>query len=193
VTIEARAYDRAVLRALQQLAGHGAGQWSRADEVAITFLDESGRGRIENLDISASSSAFSDVTLTVSFERAGLSSMRMGMNGLSADDVVEQSLRADLFGDALPRELSMFGRGEAVDPWTDLSALRLSEDSVVSLARLLLVERLVGAGDAGAIEQFRLGALRNGKRQVELTYWEPQVYDNQPPVMRTVSGERTWG
>lgn len=80
VTIEARVYERAVLRALKQAAGHGD-QWNRADELAITFLDESGRGRIENLDVSATSSAFADVTLTASFERAGLNQIRMGMGG----------------------------------------------------------------------------------------------------------------
>ena len=192
VTIEARVYDRAVLRALQQAAGHGD-QWNRTDELAIGFLDESGRGRIENLDVSATSTAFADVTLTASFERAGLNQMRMGMQGLSADDVVERSLRAALFGEELPRELSMFGLRDVEDPWTGLSAVRLSEDSVASLARLLLVERLLGAGDASAIEQFRLGALRNGKRKVALTYWEPKVYSNAAPEMRTVSGERAWG
>jgi hypothetical protein len=193
VTIEARMYDRAVLRALQQAAGHGSGQWNRTDELAISFLDESGRGRVENLDISSTSTAFADVTLTASFERSGLNQMRMGMNGLSADDVVEFSLRAALFGEELPRELSRFGLRDVEDPWAGLSALRLSEDSVASLARLLLVERLLGAGDASAIEQFRLGGLRDRKRKVELTYWEPKVYTNQPPKMRTISGERAWG
>ena len=192
VTIEARVYDRAVLRALQQAAGHGD-HWNRTDELAISFLDESGRGRIESLDVSATSSAFADVTLTASFERAGLSQMRMGMQGLSADDVVERSLRAELFGEELPRELSMFGLREVEDPWAGLASLRLSADSAVALARLLLVERLLGAGDAGAIESFRLGALRNGRRKVELTYWEPRVYTNVPPEMRTISGERNWG
>lgn len=191
VTIEARVYDRAVLRALKNAAGHGD-QWNRADEFAITFLDESGRGRIENLDVSATSTAFADVTLTASFEPAGVSSMRMGLNGLSADDVVERSLRAELFGEKLPRELSMFGLRDAEDPWSGLSQLNVAEDSVVSLARLLLVERLLGAGDASAIEGFRLGALRDGKRKVELTYWEPRVDTNVAPEIRTISGERAW-
>ena len=193
VTIEARVYDRAVLRALQQAAGHGAGQWSRTDELAITFLDESGRGRIENLDVTSTSTAFADVTLTTSFERPGLNQMRVAMNGLSADDIVERSLRAALFGERLPDELSVFGRRDVEDPWAGLSATNLAEDSVASLARLLLVERLLGSGDAGAVDQFRLGALRSGKRWVELTYWEPQVYTNVAPEMRTISGERTWG
>jgi hypothetical protein len=33
----------------------------------------------------------------------------------------------------------------------------------------------------------------NGKRKVELTYWEPQVYTSVPPEMKTISGERSWG
>lgn len=192
VAIEARVYDRAVLRALQQAAGHGD-QWNRTDELAISFLDESGRGRIESLDVSATSTAFADVTSTASFARSGLNQMRMGMNGLSADEVVECSLRAALFGEELPRELSMFGLPDVEDPWAGLSAMRLSEDSVASLARLLLVERLLGAGDASAIEQFRLGAQRNGRRKVELTYLEPKVYTNALAAMRTISGARTWG
>jgi hypothetical protein len=191
VTIEARVYDRAVLRALKQTAGHGD-QWNRTDELAITFLDESGRGRIQSLDVSATSSAFADVTLTASFERAGLNQMRMGISGLSPDDIVEHSLREGLFGEKPPRELSQFGLRSTEDLWAGLSTVGLSEDSVASLARLLLVERLLGSGDAGAIETFRLGALRHGKRKVELSYWEPQVYTNQPPEMRTIAGERSW-
>lgn len=69
-------------------------------------------------------------------------------------------------------------------------ALLSAEDGVASL---LLVERLLGSGDAGAIEQFRLGAPRNGTRKVELTYWEPQVYTNVPPETRTIYGARSWG
>jgi hypothetical protein len=117
----------------------------------------------------------------------------MGMGGLSPDDIVEHSLRERLFGEKPPRELSQFGMRITEDPWEALSAVSLSEDSVASLARLLLVERLLGSGDAGAVEAFRLGALRNGKRKVELSYWEPEVYTNVPPEMRTITGECRWG
>lgn len=45
VTVEARVYDRAVLRELRCAAG-GGDVWSTADELAVTFFDESGKGRI---------------------------------------------------------------------------------------------------------------------------------------------------
>lgn len=192
VTIEARVYDKNVQRALQLAAGHGD-QWARTEELPITFLDESGGGRIENLDVSATSSAFADVTLTAGFERAGMNQMRFSTGGLSADDIVEHTLRAELFGESLPHGLSQFGLRDIEDPWAGLAELNLAEDSVGSLARLLLVERLVGGGDASAIEHFRLGALRSAKRKVELSYWEPQVYANAPAQLRSISGERGWG
>lgn len=191
VTIEARVYDRGVLRALQRAAGHGD-QWARGDELAVTFFDESGRGRIEDLRVASTSSAFSDIALRVSFERAGRDVMRFAMGGLSADDIVERSLRTALLGEAPPEELRLYGLRNTDDPWAELAGLRLSEDSVRSLARLLLVERLVGRGDAGPVEDFQLGPLRDGTRQVALTYWEPQVYSNVAPQLRSVSGERRW-
>jgi hypothetical protein len=191
VTIEARVYDRAALRALQAAAGHGD-SWSRGEELAVTFFDESGRGRIEELSVAATSSAFADVTLKASFERAATDSMRVSMAGSSPDDIVERSLRAALFGEPIPEGLRMFGMGNTDDPWAELAGVRLSEDSVRSLARLLLVERLVGTGNASAIEHFELGPRRDGKRRVEMSYWEPKVYANHAPQLRPVAGERTW-
>lgn len=95
--------------------------------------------------------------------------MRVSMNGVSADDLVEQSLQAALLVEPAPQGLHFFGRQTADDPWAALAGLRLSEDSVRALARVLIVERLVGSGDAGAVEAFELGPLRAGKRSVELS------------------------
>jgi len=190
-TIEARVYDRGVLRALQRAAGHGD-QWARGEELAVTFFDESGRGRIEELSVASTSSAFSDIAMRVGFERASRDVMRVAMGGFSADDIVERSLRTALFGEAPPEGLRLYGLSNTDDPWAELAGVRLSEDSVRSLARLLLVERLVGRGEAGPVEDFQLGPLRNGTRQVALTYWEPQVYSNVAPQLRSVSGERRW-
>jgi hypothetical protein len=159
VTIEARVYDRAVLRVLQHAAGHGD-QWSRGEELAITFFDESGSGRIEELSVASTSSAFSDVTMRLSFERPAKDSMRMAMDRFSADDIVERSLRTALLGEAPPEELRSYGLRNSEDVWGELAHVRLSEDSVRSLARLLLVERLVGSGDASAVGEFQLGPLR---------------------------------
>lgn len=191
-TVEARVHDRAVLRELRQAAGSGDA-WSSANELAVTFFDESGKGRIEDLSVASTSSAFSDVTMQLSFQRATTNSMRVSMNGLSADDLVEQSLRIALLGEAPPQGLLRYGMQNSDDPWEALAGLRLSEDSVKALARVLLVERLVGSGDAGAVEAFELGPLRGAKRQVELSYWEPKVYANRDAELRTVAGERAWG
>lgn len=131
--------------------------------------------------------------MRLSFQRATTNSMRMSMNGLSADDLVEQSLRIALLGEAPPQGLLRYGMQNSDDPWAALASLRLSEDSVKALARVLLVERLVGSGDASAVEAFELGPLRGGTRQVELSYWEPKVYANRDAELRTVAAERAWG
>ena len=191
VTVEARVHDRAVRRELRRAAG-GGDLWSSAEELAVTFFDESGKGRISDLAAASTSSAFTDVTMQLSFERASTNSMRASVNGVSADDLVEQSLRAALLGEPAPQVLSFFGRQTVDDPWATLAGLRLSEDSVKALARVLLVERLVGSGDASAVESFELGPLRAGKRSVELSYWEPKVYANRDVELRTLAGERAW-
>lgn len=193
VTITARVYDRGVLRALKELAGHDQ-QWAgRNQEVPVTYFDESGKGRVEELSIGATSSAFADVKLRIRFERAHADSMRMGMQGRSADDCAELALRADLLGEAMPDDLVRYGMVQTGgDPWAELAAEPLSEDSAHSLARLLLVERLVSSGAASAIETFRLGPARSGQRAVELSYWEPQQYANAEPKPRTIEGKRAW-
>jgi len=191
VVVEARVYDRAVLGALQKAAGHGD-QWARAEDLAFTFFDQSGHGRITDLAVASTSSAFADLTIAVSFDPTGKDFMRMSTGGLSADDIVERSLRTALLGEAVPAALHDFGLGRVDDPWSELTQVRVSEDSVRSLARLLLVEYLVGGGRASAVERFDLGPLHAGRRRVELAYYEPELYVNQAPQLRRIAGERNW-
>lgn len=192
VIIEARIYERRVMRALESAAGHGD-SYSRGDELPLTFLEASGRGRITGMTHSATSGALTDVTLELDFAPARIDSMRMSINSMSSDDIVEANLRAGLFGEPLPERLGSWGYGSDVtDPWAELLVAGVPSDTVPALAKLLLVEHLVGGGQVGTIEEFRLGPAHGGTRPLELTYLEPKQYVDQQPGRRSISGKRRW-
>lgn len=56
------------------------------------------------------------------------------------------------------------------------------------IARLLLVERLVGNGKASSVEQVELGPEHVGRRRVRLTYTDPRRYSNTSPEQRILEG-----
>lgn len=58
------------------------------------------------------------------------------------------------------------------------------------MGRLLVVERLLGAGRASRIDRASLGPAHLGERRVELEYVEPHRYSNQQPCMRRIEGAR---
>jgi hypothetical protein len=193
VRVHARIYDRRVLSALETAAGQDS-PYANPQDLRITYRDRSGTGRIQELTATNSSAAFTDVELSASFEPATASFMsRVATSGMSADDITEALLRKALVGDPLPQALQQGWYQSMEDPWADLDGLPLAEDSVNALARLLLVEALVGTGSAGSIHTFSLGPLRDDARTVRLTYTEPKVYSNVEPQLRSIEGKRRWG
>lgn len=81
--------------------------------------------------------------------------MSMSTQGFSAEDITELGVRAGLLGEPLPRELTGHGFGSMVkveDPLAELQTLSLPEGVVPALARLLVVENLVGSSRASGRE-----------------------------------------
>jgi hypothetical protein len=188
IEIEASVRDQAVARYLEGLRGDS---WGRAQEVVVTTSDRSGQAQVAEVLSEARSQSVRRMTVRADVDWAGRgSSMDAGTQGLSPDDLTEAGLRAGLFGEPLPQELGMLDfMADQSDPLAELAGQALAEGSVEPIARLLMVERLVGAGKAGTVDSFEIGPVYDGRRRVALTYTEPRRYSNVEPGERSIEGE----
>jgi hypothetical protein len=76
------------------------------------------------------------------------------------------------------------------DPLAELEGLMLPPAAEEAIGRLLVVERLLGAGRASRIERFALGPAHLRERRVELEYVEPRRYANHESGLRRIEGAR---
>jgi hypothetical protein len=89
--------------------------------------------------------------------------------GLSPEDLTELGLRVGLFGETVPERLGMMEfMVDSSDPLAELGEVQIPEAGVQSIARLLLVERLVGTKRGARIERFALGPLSRSQRHLSL-------------------------
>jgi hypothetical protein len=191
--VTARIYDPTLLAELESLAQ----QQSRRSQVQVTDGTHSGTGTVTQLETDSVSSAFTDVNLTLAVKwDGGRNDTAFSTEGFSAEQLLNISVRASLFGEPLPTQLQgnlMRGFVKVEDPLAEFAMLQLPEGSIGPIARLLVVEWLVGSRRAQSIERFDLGPLRDHTRRLELTYREPQVYTNRPAASHSVEGARHGG
>lgn len=69
-----------------------------------------------------------------------------------------------------------------------IANLRLSEDIIGPILRLLLVETLVGGGRAARISRLRLGQRIDGQRRLVLEWETPRRYADRATERRCVEG-----
>jgi hypothetical protein len=193
--IHARVRDTAVLRALEELAPRSGG-WGQPDQVQVTYDHRSGTGRVAQMQTETTTQAFRDIelVLNVDWSTTGRDSLT-ATSGYSGEDLIEVGVRAGLLGEELPEQL----RGtysfmvDGSDPLSELQGVHVPEGSLQSIARLFVVEALVGQQRASSIESFTLGPLVNGARRIEVRWREPQRYSNETPGSRSLEGQRPWG
>jgi hypothetical protein len=192
LTLTCRVRDRAVGHALEQL--DPCASWGRGAELAVTYGDRSGRGRVESVGVETRSTAIRDVMVTMSVEwSTGGDSMAAGTAGFTPEDLVEAGLRAWLLHERLPERLdAMSFMVETADPLAPLPSVAVPEGSLQPKARLLVVEQLVGSRKASSVDEFALGPLASGQRRVRVGWWEPRRYSNVEPAHRVVEGTRPW-
>lgn len=192
----ARIRDGAVLQALDALRGNPSR--GRVDQVAVSYGDRSGRGSVEDVIVETSTQAYRDVELEASVEwvRDG-DPMAAGAAGYTAEELSEVGLRAGLLGEEVPAELRqallMGAKLDTSDPLDGLQRLNVPEGSVQSIARVLVVEALVGTGRASFVERFALGPAVGARRRLELEWRDAKRYANSDPELRSVAGSRPWG
>ena len=118
--------------------------------------------------------------------------LRAGTAGMSADDLIEAGMRHYFLGKPLPATLGLLEH--MADPGLDRDALArafaLDNASAPEVVRLLIVEGLVGKGNAQAVIRVEIGPRDRDTREVLIEWLEPRPYVNVEPKRRRLSG--TW-
>ena len=128
VRIEATVRDERVAHYLEE---RRPGQFGR-DEIRITTQDRSGRASVEEIVTETRARSVRQMTIIASVEWAdGFGDpMAAGTQGYSAEDLVELSLCAGLFGEPLPEQLGGLSfMAEPVDFLASLAGEALAEGS----------------------------------------------------------------
>jgi hypothetical protein len=119
-------------------------------------------------------------------------SMRASTGGLKPDDLVEAGMREYFLGQPLPASLGLLEH--MADPGLDRDALAhafaLDDPAARELIRLLLVEALLGNGNAQALTRLELEPRQGDAREIVVEWLEPRVYTNVEPKRRGIKG--TW-
>jgi hypothetical protein len=192
--VEAEIRDPAVSRYVVQLR---AERMRGNASVQIATPERVGSARVTDVVTETRSRASQHVAivLTVTWNEGRGGSGEAGTSGFSPDDLTEIGLRRALLGEPLLERLdNVLGRVlvNSDDPLAGMSPLRLPEGSIEPVARLLIVDHLLGSGRASAIDQFAIGPANRGRRRILLRYTEPRRYANIEPGHRGIEGERQW-
>ena len=190
LVIVMRSRDGNVLPALQAMRPD---QMRSARDVAVTTFDNSGSARVVEVVSEASSASARRlrVTSNVEWSDGRRSSMAAGLNGVSVEEQVEIGLDAGLFGAPLPSQLGWLASSvDSSDPLADLDELALPHSVYEPVARLMIVERLLGGRGASRVEQVAVGPAHHGSRAIAVAWSEARWATNVEPARRELSGTR---
>jgi uncharacterized protein DUF4062 len=179
------------------LEGLRPDKWGAGNDVQLTTSDRSGKASVKSVmsEIRSKSVRSLEIEAQVNWADGGGNSMAAGTSNYSADDLAEIGLQSGLLGTPLPPELRSDMLGSLVDrtdPLQELAQLALPEDSLVAVARLAIVEQLVGGRQASYVDAFELGPEHRGSRRLRLAYTDPRRYSNQDLDTRSFEGARPW-
>jgi hypothetical protein len=185
IIVDATVKDNRVIRYLEGLD-------ERRQEVRFTHQDGSATGTIDALsvEVTATRSRFVHLSIRINDSYTGsLSdvSFSSGTSTYSPDDLTELALRSVLFGE--DPGLGLGGSSLLPKLNNPLMMLpRISEEIIRPLARLLLVEDLVGQGRADSVVTLRIGAQLGGEREVLLGWLPPGRYAEANVSVRGIRG-----
>jgi hypothetical protein len=191
VVVTAEVREPAIAHALE---GMRPDEFQRGQPVPIVTARRAGEGRVTAVVTETQTVSVHEVELAadVGWADGRPDSMEASFSGFSPGDQTEIGLRAGLLGEALPAQLDRsFGSMiDTHDPLAELDGLGLPPAEEESVARLLVVERLLGRRRASRLTHFALGPPHLGERRLELEYADPQRYTNEAPQTRRIEGTR---
>jgi Domain of unknown function (DUF4062) len=193
LTIAVASRDPQVLTALEGMRPDG---WGRSSEITVTLPHASGRARVNEVRSRVLSSTARELVLgaEVAWADGRRPSLAAGINGVTFEEQIELGLRAGLFGEPLPERLGMLASTvDSSDPLAPLDGLNLTQAVYAPVARLLIVERLVGAGGASQVHEATVGSAHSGRRRLRVVWTEPNWATNVAPGQREIEGWRPSG
>jgi hypothetical protein len=167
--------------------------WRRGAELTVTLPHACGQARVSQVRsrLGAGTARQIHLSADVAWVDGRRPSLASGLNGISFDEQIELGLRAGLLGEALPERLGMLaGAVDSSDPLAPLDELGLAQAVYAPVARLLLVERLLGAGGASRVHEAIVGPEHAGRRAVQVAWTESMWAMNVTPGRRQVTGWR---
>ncbi len=194
VHLTAAVRDAALARYLEGLRPD---QWRHRGELKLCTADRAGVAEVHTVtsETEARSSRTLEIELQVNWSDGSGGQMAVGVQGYSADDLVAVGLESGLLRTPVPPNLDAVSWGgvlDVSDPLQPLLSQQLPEDAIGSVARLLIVERLLGTEGASHIDSFNLGPENRGNRRLSLTYTDARRYTNEEPGTRVIEGVRPW-
>lgn len=172
VTIAADVRSNAVHAELVRLRDN------RGGDVPFASPTEAMDVRVDELSTTTVSTAVHGERLILTGRGSKHSSMRMALNGLSADEVAARALADGLFGTSTLGDASW--GAQAVDPLESLRGLGLDDAVLRPVARLLIAEHLIQTESASTLDAFALGPAHGGARRLRVTWTPRATHINTP-------------
>jgi hypothetical protein len=189
VEVIASIRDAAIARYLEGLRNTGLG--GRAT-VRITHGDQTGSARVQNVRTVARSGMTREITLEGQWTGSDQQAVAFGTSGYTWADLVEIGVRVGVLGENPPAPFQGTGMQSMIDttdPLEELTGMVISEAALEPIARLLLVESLVGNGRVRAIDRLTIGPPVAGGRRLFLAYVEA----SSAAERREIEGTRPLG
>lgn len=187
ITLKGRPDDDP-LRRLDALRNRGYGH-ARVRFVSASRVAEADLSQVRRTTRGGATETVIELTRA---EAARGDALRAGTSEMSADDLVEAGMRHYFLGKPLPSSLGLLE--QMADPGLDRAALArafaLNDPEAGEVVRLLVVEALVGKGNAQAVTRVEIGPRQGGARTVLIEWLELHAYVNVEPQRRRVEG--TW-
>jgi Domain of unknown function (DUF4062) len=111
-----------------------------------------------------------------------------GFNGVSYADATKIAIEVSWFRQPNPFGM-MSSMAEIGNPFFELAALRIAEESYRPLAFLLAYEILVRERNVGRVRRLRIGPSVAGERRVEVEWGQPSGYTGQAPTVMNAEGK----
>ena len=188
ISVEAISRDDDVLAGLNRLRNR------RVSSGDLYFTHDLTSVPVEVADFVTDTRAGNSRHLEITLNRRSASGSpgltELAVEGRTPEDITELALRVALFGEANPLGTFSF-MANIPNPFDQVGQLRLSEEVVGPIVRVLLTETLVASGRAERITSFRLGPVHRGSRRLAMSWRPRQRYINSVPEERHIEGEVT--
>jgi hypothetical protein len=189
ITVVARVRDDGVAASL--LGRRPEVDYGRNSETRITWPGGTSPVQVRTVAWEMTSSRARVLTLTAERKSENRSNLlELSLNGMTPDDLTQLAARVVLLGEPNPLDRMSF-MVNGTNPLQALEGVRLPEDSVEPVGRLLVTELLVGERGVGHLTSFRLGPQRSGQRRLRLSWMPRRRYVNAEPIERLIEGETT--